>query len=144
MVVPSRAEAPTDGTELRFQRLLENAQDLIYRFRVAPPRGYDYINSACLPMTGHAAAEFYADPQLILKIVHPDDLPLVTEAFQNDPEKVQRAVLLRRGGFVAAGCAGCPGCAACAGAASGTSAGAAASFWPDSTARSRARDSWIG
>ena len=95
MVVPSRAEAPTDGTELRFQRLLENAQDLIYRFRVAPPRGYDYINSACLAITGHAAAEFYADAQLILKIVHPDDLPLVSEAFQDDPERMQRAILVR-------------------------------------------------
>jgi two-component system sensor histidine kinase UhpB len=95
MGVRSRAEASTDGTELRFQRLLENAQDLIYRFRVAPPRGYDYINSACLAITGHPAAEFYADPQLILKIVHPDDLPLVSEAFQDDPDKMHRDILLR-------------------------------------------------
>jgi PAS domain S-box-containing protein len=95
MVERLRAEAPADGTELRFQRLLENAQDLIYRFRVTPPRGLDYINSACLAITGHAAAEFYADPQLILKIVHPDDRPLVAEAFQDDPDKMQRAILVR-------------------------------------------------
>jgi|KBSSwiStaDraftv2_1062776.scaffolds.fasta_scaffold172768_2 two-component system sensor histidine kinase UhpB len=95
MMPRSHAEAQTDGTELLFQRLLENAQDLIYRFRVAPPRGYDYINSACLALTGFTAAEFYADAGLILKIVHPDDLPLVSEAFQGDPGKVHRAILLR-------------------------------------------------
>src|SRR5436190_8243226 len=95
MVVPSRAEAPTDGTELRFQRLLENAQDLIYRFRVAPPRGFDYINSACLAITGHRAEEFYADPELPRRIVHPDDVVVVSEALQRNPDKLQRAIMLR-------------------------------------------------
>jgi two-component system sensor histidine kinase UhpB len=95
VIEPVRADLRTDGTELRFPRLLQNAHDLIYRFRVAAPRGYDYINAACLAITGHRPEEFYANPNLILSIVHPDDVPLVLEAFQEDPEKMQRAITVR-------------------------------------------------
>ena len=91
----ARASDPFDGTELQFQRLLENAPDLIYRYRVQPPRGYDYINSACLAIMGRTAKEFYADPELGLACVHPDDRHIILQAFQNDPAKLQLAIQLR-------------------------------------------------
>ena len=78
-----------------FQRLLENARDVVYRYRVTPPRGYDYINSACLELTGHHPEEFYADPDLILSCVHPDDRALVSEAFHDDPARLTLAIQLR-------------------------------------------------
>jgi PAS domain S-box-containing protein len=93
--VPKRVDANVDGTDLRFDRLLENAQDLIYRFRVAPPRGYDYINAACFAITGHRPDEFYANPSLTLSVVHPDDVPLLLESFQDDPEKLRLAITVR-------------------------------------------------
>src|SRR5260221_7322133 len=89
----ARAESSTTA-ELEFSRLLENAQDLIYRHRVTPPQGIEYINSACLAITGHTPEEFYADPNLVLTAVHPDDRPLLLEAFQDDP-KLRPVLLLR-------------------------------------------------
>jgi two-component system, NarL family, sensor histidine kinase UhpB len=84
-----------DTTEEMFQRLLENAQDLVYRYRVTEPRGYDYINEACRAITGHGPEEFYANPRLILSCIHPDDLPIVTEIFQDDPARLTTAIQLR-------------------------------------------------
>ena len=91
----ARAEPKTASAELEFSRLLENAQDLIYRHRVTPPQGLEYINSACLAITGHTPEEFYADPRLALTAVHPDDRPLLLEAFQDDPAKLRPVLLLR-------------------------------------------------
>lgn len=67
----------------------------MYRFRVAAPRGYDYINSACLAICGRGPEEFYANPDLILSCVHPDDRPLVEPVFQEDPANVKTAIQLR-------------------------------------------------
>ena len=87
----ARGESP----EEMFQRLLENAHDLVYRYRVTEPRGYDYINEACRAITGHGPEEFYANPRLTLSCVHPDDRAIAAEAFQDDPAKLQLAVQLR-------------------------------------------------
>ena len=70
MVQPARANH-VDPAQQLFQRLLENARDVVYRYRVTPPRGYEYINSACLALTGRLAQEFYDDPDLILTCVAP-------------------------------------------------------------------------
>jgi PAS domain S-box-containing protein len=36
---------------------------------------YLYVSPACAEVSGYAAADFFADPDLMDKIVHPDDLP---------------------------------------------------------------------
>ena len=59
--------------EIRFRQLVENAKDLIYRYRLAPPRGFEYISPSVTDVLGYTPEEFYADPDLSLKIVHPDD-----------------------------------------------------------------------
>ncbi len=64
-------------SEARFRLLAENAQDIIYRLRFVPTFGYDYISPAVTAITGYSPEEYYADPDLGLKIVHPDDLPLL-------------------------------------------------------------------
>jgi PAS domain S-box-containing protein len=88
-------EEALQGSETRFRLIAENAQDVIYRYRVAPPRGYEYISSASLAITGRKPEEFYADPDLGVKIVHPDDRPLVQMAYQQDPAKLRESVILR-------------------------------------------------
>jgi PAS domain S-box-containing protein len=62
-------------SEARFRLLAENAQDVIYRFHFAPTFGYDYVSPAVTTITGYSPDEYYTDPDLALKIVHPDDLP---------------------------------------------------------------------
>lgn len=95
MMQRSPVKARVGGSQQLFHRLLENAHDVVYRYRVTPPRGYDYINSACLAITGHSPEEFYDNPDLALDCVHPDDRPLVSEGGQDDPTKRQLAIQLR-------------------------------------------------
>ena len=58
----------------RLRQLLETIGDVVsYRYRVIPTPGYEYISANCEALVGYTAAEFYEDPDLWLKLVHPDD-----------------------------------------------------------------------
>ncbi len=75
-----REQAALRESEARFRRLAENAQDLIYRYRLTPPVGFEYVNPAATTITGYTPEEHYADPELGRKIVYPDDRPLLEDA----------------------------------------------------------------
>jgi PAS domain S-box-containing protein len=60
-------------SEQRFRLLAENALDLIFRYEIAPLHGFSYISPAVREMSGYAPEEFYADPQLIFQLAHPDE-----------------------------------------------------------------------
>ena len=49
---------------------------------LGPDGVYRYVSPSCERITGHKAAEFLADPNLIVKIAHPDDQSKVTEHFE--------------------------------------------------------------
>src|SRR5678816_3334087 len=55
------------------RRLIENAHDMVYRTRFFPTHAIEYLGGAVFAITGHTAAEFYADSALPEKCVHPDD-----------------------------------------------------------------------
>jgi hypothetical protein len=78
--------APLD-TEARFgpddvRRLLDRAPDVVFRYRVRPPAGFDYISDAVTRVTGYSPQEHYAHPELIETAVHPDDRPIVREVLE--------------------------------------------------------------
>ena len=93
-----RAEAAPRGDLLRFQRLVDNGQDLFYRYRINP-LSFEYISTAALAITGRDAREFYDDPELVLSIVHPDDRALLAGSIDalggSDPSRLRRTLLLR-------------------------------------------------
>ncbi len=60
-------------SEERFRLLAENARDIIYRARIYPAPELEYVSPAVGYITGYEPEEFYADPFLITKILHPDD-----------------------------------------------------------------------
>ena len=60
-------------TEIRFHDLVENARDVIHRFRLVPTPGMEYISPSVTDVLGYTPEEFYADPDFPLKIVHPDE-----------------------------------------------------------------------
>ena len=68
--------------EIHFRELIENAKDLIYRYR-RNPLSCEYINPAVKDILGYTPEEFYADPELVLKIIHPEDKPKLESALQN-------------------------------------------------------------
>ncbi len=81
--LPKRAAR--DGSRLApvtlvFRDLLDHAHDVIFRYRVHPAAGFEYINPAAARILGYTPEEHYADPRLVRKIVHPDDRARLDDA----------------------------------------------------------------
>lgn len=68
----------------RYRLLADNAVDIIYRYRLGPVPGFDYISPSIASITGYTAEEFYAESQLIITIVHENDR-INFEKFLNAP-----------------------------------------------------------
>ncbi|HEV2745098.1 MAG TPA: PAS domain S-box protein [Rubrobacter sp.] len=89
-----RAEEKLKESEERFRLLAENAKDIIYRYRLKPTLGFEYVSPSATTMVGYTPEEHYADPELGLKVVHPDDTHIL-EAFWRSPESTDRVLTLR-------------------------------------------------
>lgn len=75
--VDMTARREQDEAELservRLEALLESADGMAFRIRLYPTRAIEYLSGALEGITGHTAQEFYADPDLPRKALHPDD-----------------------------------------------------------------------
>ncbi len=89
-----QAEEALRASEARFRLLAENALDMVYRFRFLPTRGFEYVSPSATEMTGYTPEEHYANPQLGLEIVVPEDRHLLEEALAS-PDTVRRPLSLR-------------------------------------------------
>ena len=65
-----RTEEALRESEEKFRRLAEKAPDMIYRMSL-PEGNYEYVSPASSPLTGYTPEEFYADPMLITRLIHP-------------------------------------------------------------------------
>jgi len=63
-----------EESEKRFRMILENTDDVVYMYQILPERKFLYVNSAMERETGYSLEDFYHDPDLPFKIVHPEDL----------------------------------------------------------------------
>jgi len=88
-----QGELAVAEAERRFRHLLENAQDMVYRRRM-PSRQVEYVGGAVEAITGHSPGEFYRDPDLTSRAVHPDDIALLAD-LMGDPRQIKEAVTLR-------------------------------------------------
>jgi PAS domain S-box-containing protein len=82
-----RAEERLKESEEQFRLLAENAQDFVFRYRLKPTPAYEYVSPSATTLTGYTPEEYYADPYLGLKIVHPDDRHLIDEVLRS-PESL--------------------------------------------------------
>jgi PAS domain S-box-containing protein len=81
-------------SEERFRLLAENAQDIIFRYRFAHPRGFEYISPAVTPILGYAPEDYYADPDFDLRILHRESLPQFG-VFMESPDSYQETIIIR-------------------------------------------------
>ncbi|MCX7833082.1 MAG: PAS domain S-box protein [Ignavibacteria bacterium] len=89
-----KAEEALKASEQRFRRLAENAEDIIYRYDFYPKMGFTYVSPAATRIIGYTPEEHYADPELGLKIVHPDDRHILQNYF-NDKGEFNKTITLR-------------------------------------------------
>lgn len=64
-------------SEARFRRIVENAPDLIFRYRFLPEPGFEFVSPSAEGIVGYTPEEHYADPGLGHRIIHPDDWHLL-------------------------------------------------------------------
>jgi diguanylate cyclase (GGDEF)-like protein/PAS domain S-box-containing protein len=68
-------------SERRFRLLAENAADMIFRVRMVPEVAFEYMNPAVRTVLGYEPSDFYADYELALRLIHPDDYDAVYARF---------------------------------------------------------------
>ena len=87
------AEMKLEQREVRFHQLVENARDVIYRYRLRPARRCEYVSPMITDLLGYTPEELYADPELLLEIVHPVDRERLRTSFQGKSDFHERATL---------------------------------------------------
>jgi PAS domain S-box-containing protein len=61
------------ASEERLRLLAERSHDVIYKYRVTPTPGFEYVSPSLESVTGYSPAELYADPSIAFRMLHPDD-----------------------------------------------------------------------
>jgi PAS domain S-box-containing protein len=68
--------------------------EMVYRWRVYPDYGVEYISPAVERLIGHTASEFYANPELVLQLVLEQDQPTI-RGLMLDPSERAEPVIVR-------------------------------------------------
>jgi PAS domain S-box-containing protein len=78
-----RAEAALRDSEERFRLLAEHAKDIIFRYRLAPEPGMEYLSPAVESVIGSGPEQFYADPELLFRLLEPQDRALLEQSWRS-------------------------------------------------------------
>ncbi len=65
------AEAAVRDAEFRYRTVADFTAD--WGYWVLPDGTFRYVSPSCAEISGYTAEEFYADPGLMLRIIHPED-----------------------------------------------------------------------
>ena len=71
-------------SKAKYQILAEYSPN--WEYWVAPTGGYLYVSPACRDVSGYGAVDFIADPDLMRKMIHPDDLYIWDAHNERSPE----------------------------------------------------------
>jgi PAS domain S-box-containing protein len=82
-----KVEQALRESEERLQRITDNAPDIIYRYRIQPDHGFEFISQAVTNITGYTPEEFMENQDLGPKIIHPDDQTNLLDFLQGEIPK---------------------------------------------------------
>jgi PAS domain S-box-containing protein len=74
---------------------------VIFRFRLEPEPRVEYISEATSRLLGYAPEEFYAEPELALTVVHPDDRERVLQMVRSGDTTPTIVRYVRKDGSIA-------------------------------------------
>lgn len=90
------------ASEERYRAVADFTSD--WELWVSPEGGMEWTSPSVESVTGHGAEEFYADPELYHRLVHPEDLPTLLQHEQEQAAAADPAVLefriVRRDGAI--------------------------------------------
>ncbi len=72
------------AADRQYRRLTENAADIIFRYDLYPVPRLAYVNQAIATATGYFPEEYYAEADLALRVVHPDDRALMEQVLRGE------------------------------------------------------------
>jgi PAS domain S-box-containing protein len=86
--------------EQRFRIMAEFTYD--WEYWLGPNGSFRYVSPSCERITGYRAEEFEADPELLNRIIHPEDLGIMTEhteaeRSEKEPASVEFRIINREG-----------------------------------------------
>tara|TARA_R110002050_G_scaffold255741_2_gene394520 strand:+ start:3805 stop:6558 length:2754 start_codon:yes stop_codon:yes gene_type:complete len=77
-------------SDRKFRTLISNVAGIVYRSKIDKPWDFDFINEACLSISGYSPEQFYANLEHTWEsIIHPEDRPWVLA-------KVKKAIVGER------------------------------------------------
>jgi PAS domain S-box-containing protein len=89
-----QAEDALRDSETKFRIVAENTYD--WEWWIDPNGKFVYVSPSCREITHHSPEEFIQDPDLLFRMVHPDDLPEVSRHVQEtEGNRIQGEVEFR-------------------------------------------------
>jgi PAS domain S-box-containing protein len=88
------SEKSRDEALERFQRYADTSRDFMYRMRIKPSPYIEYFSPCVKDLVGYEAEEFYRNPDLVFKCLHPDDLERYGKEIDN-PQRPEKPVIFR-------------------------------------------------
>jgi diguanylate cyclase (GGDEF)-like protein/PAS domain S-box-containing protein len=67
-------EQALEESELRYRTVANYTSD--WEYWILPDQSFRYMSPSCLQITGYTDAEFYANPKLLTRLIHPEDREL--------------------------------------------------------------------
>ncbi|MBT0665699.1 PAS domain S-box protein [Geobacter pelophilus] len=95
-----QAEAALRESELRYRTVAEFTSD--WEYWVLPDGTLRYMSPSCEQVSGYTLDEFYADPELLTRIIHPDDLHIYVDhshaqSTDTGPEHLDFRIVTKKG-----------------------------------------------
>ncbi|HEX5479645.1 MAG TPA: PAS domain-containing protein [Dehalococcoidia bacterium] len=87
--------------EQKFRLIADHAIDVVFRFSLYPEPHFDYVSPSLTRLVGHTPEEFLADPNVGLRILHPDDRYAVFEQVRDPKPRTMTVRLITPNGDIA-------------------------------------------